>query len=506
MNRNNKKGFNVFAHEMPFVLPQPIPEPPRVLNPRPMVPDLSITSESTTGPPLHQNKDYLERFKTYLAPPQRDSPPIPDPFGRHFPHLTTNLIQNDETNANFGERLVPKQTLNPNRDYLNHIKGFDPNEDIKTNAKKNIFTNGRPTEDKPIESQYSGKPKIIRHPMASEAVTNRQKELNNCCQMPRKDYTRTDRQTNCGQKADNSPTNEQMYEIIRQQDIQLQKISEQIEELLKIHKIEDKREENISKNSNKRSVQTMTSIILSDVDNRTDDKSKTRVKSTNNTPKTPSTASKDLRALRLNTISESSEPSKIELDSNRLNFSESPVRRLSDNSSIERMRANDSNNSYDDPFYGQMLNDIELMLNNGSSDDIDSGRRSSCSPTPPHSRRPPPERRHRIELQSEQTLYIKRLAAKYLVEDSEYQTKPKYRSKRTEQKVLRNERTDLNVYGLTKNASIETKNYLEKYGLTYSPPKVNKNVNFFENNRQKHKSNRNKILDIEALKRQHKLT
>ena len=505
MNRN-KKPFNIFNTEMPFVWPQPIPEPPRVINSRPMVPDLSITSEMSatghSGPPLLHNKDYFERFKTICPPMQPMAEPQPQPFGAHFAHYRPDVTHrsNIDTNHTFGQRFAFNPTnFNQNNDNTQRIKGFG-SDSTDEGKNKGVFTYRKTTEEKPIEAQNSCKQKIIRHQVNSGQVN---KQTSDCPKTNRQTVSRNVK----------SPTNEEMMQIIRLQDLQLQKISEQIEELLEMHKIDKKGEQNT--NNNKRSVQTMTSLVYEDkystpLCNRHASKPKTE------TQKTPSTASKDLRALRLNTISESSETSEVELNSSRLAFDDSPMRRMNDSSSIERMRAN-RDNSVDDPFYDRMINEIDVMLHNGSSEETDSGHRSSCSPTPPRSRQRTTtthDRRHRVELQSEQTLYIKRLAAKYSVEDSvEYMSNHKHvTNRRSEQKFVRSdkcERADLNVYGLTKSASIATKNYLEKYGLTFSPPKVHKNLNLCDNHlthRTKTKLNRNKILDIEALKRQNKLT
>ncbi len=471
-----------------------------------MVPDLSLTSDmSANASPKVKIKDNFEKYRTlYPSPPKPESSPnfcLPlvreqhilrqkdNHFANHFP---SKVVLNDKQNDHlFGNHL--KEVQNQIK-HINDRIGFD---------------------DKSV------KPKIIRH-STLDPVLNKNKVEKKCSTVKTKQSTHS-------QNTINSPTNEEMYELIKQQDIHLQQISEQIQELLHIHKINENRDKKEKNSNNKRSVMTMTSMVFDNNENKSPlNKTRNRVSNgAKNKLRTPSTTSKDIRGLHLQTISEcQTEPSDIDLDLNALNLTQSPTRSpyLGESASIERIRANHNNSGCDDVFYNHMIHNIESMLNNASSDETDeSDRRSSCSPTPPQLKREPQHRKHQIQLQSEQTLYIKRLASKYCIDDKSEHTKPKYKLKksaqnqRQQQVLICDERTDLKVYGLAKNASIATKNYLEKYGLTYnySPPKVQNSPNFYQNHykfdnhlnhNNRHKTNRNRILDLESLKRQPKLT
>ncbi|XP_054153545.1 hybrid signal transduction histidine kinase M-like [Oppia nitens] len=647
----NRRAFNIFNNEMPFVLPQPFPEPPRVVNPRPMVPDLSITSDglpSATGgaggghgftntSPIvghhHQQHDWRTMYP--MPPVTARSPPSPNLLAtltnRAFNQLTpvttaaaTTTAFNGNNNNMFADSRFATdrpQVMNTNG-YVNSGGDRRPpavltdhnvdNSAVNCNP-KNVFTNGQllmPTaaavaadngRRKPLESHNMYKPKIVKHnnvnkPMVTGIGVNAQNRQrvthqlnNNTNHNTCASHAVSPTQQQFAANNSSSPTNDQMIEMIRQQDQQLHRISQQIKELLTLHKIDDRKAENIEK----RSVQTMTSIAFDDNNNLNYNQNRTplthkprtnRTKTTTTstrdmatnptkttpspttTTTTPSTASKDLRGLRLNTISECpTEPSDIELDSNRLNYSDnSPVgrqyhrqqqqQRSDSSSSIERIRKttgdnNTSGSSFDNRFYDRMIDDIHVMLNNSyDTEEDDSGRRSSCSPSPPqlassrrthHHQQPLRQEHHRYEVQSEQTLYIKRLAAKYMVNESpDYRhnnNKPKRKTKPTTKDYYddnhhhqQQQRHDIHTYGLTRNASIATKNYLEKYGLVYSPPKVQPlpqqhhhrpqqqlfvdKPNHHKTNSSRHTNNhhklinRNKILDIEALRCQPKLT
>lgn len=507
MNRN-KRAFNIFGNEMPFILPPPIPEPPRVIYPKPMVPDLSITSDmSLNVSPKVKINDNFDKYRTlYPCPPKPESSPnycLPSLPEQHILRPNDRLFTN-RFPSNVKLREKQNERLFTSNLKVNNGTNYKPMDGFCVNQTNHNIINGK-NDEKRIPCK-SVKPKIIRH-STPDPVLNKNKVDN-----------KFSLKTSDSKNIVNSPTNEEMYELIKQQDIQLQQISEQIQELIQIHKIKDK---TVNNNNNKRSVMTMTSFAF-ETNEKTSPSTrpKTRVsKSVKNKSNTPSTASKDLRALHLQTISEcQSEPSDIDL--NGLNFTQSPNRSpyLCENASIERIRKND-NNSGDDVFYDHMIHNINSMLNNPSSDETDeSGRRSSCSPTPPQFNREPQHRKHQIQLQSEQTVYIKRLAAKYLVDESPVHTKPKYKQKNygqhhqqhENQEFAINQKRDLKVYGLQKNASIATKNYLEKYGLINSPPKVQKTPHIYDNYELKHnnkqKTFKNRILDLETLKRQPKLT
>jgi hypothetical protein len=468
---------------------------------------------STNASPKVKIKDNFEKYRTfYPSPPKPESSPnfcLPSFREQHIlrqkdnhfvNHLPSKVVLNDKQNDQlFGNHL--KEVQNQTK-HINNRIGFDINH-----TNHNII-NGK-SDDKSV------KPKIIRH-STLDPVFNKNKVEKKCSTVKTKQCS----QLTHSQNTINSPTNEEMYELIRQQDIHLQQISEQIQELLHIHKINENRDKKEKNSDNKRSVMTMTSMVFDNNENKSPlNKTRNRVSNgAKNKLRTPSTTSKDIRGLHLQTISEcQTEPSDIDLDLNALNLTQSPTRSPYESASIERIRANHNNNGCDDFFYNHMIHNIESMLNNESSDETDeSDRRSSCSPTPPQLKREPQHRKHQIQLQSEQTLYIKRLAAKYCIDDKSEHTKPKYKLKKSAQNqvLICDERTDLKVYGLAKNASIATKNYLEKYGLTYSPPKVQNSPNFYENhfkfdnhlNHNRHKTNRNRILDLESLKRQPKLT
>lgn len=483
-----------------------------------MVPDLSLTSDmSPNVSPKVKIKDNFERYRT-LYP----SAPIPESEPNHcLPSLGEQHIlkPNHKYLANClpsKVKLIDKQkerlfsSNETDCHLINNRIGFGLNQN-QTNHRNDVKTNAK-SDEKPVSCK-SVKPKIVRHSSTSDPVLNANRVEKRCALKTNSCNT---------QNTVNSPINEEMYELIKQQDIQLQQISEQIQELIRIHKVKGN-DNRTDTSSNKRSVMTMTSMVFDNNQSSPSAKPKKRVsKGVKNKWRTPSTTSKDLRGLHLQTISEhQTDPSDI--DMNGLNLTQSPTRSpyLGQSSSIERIRANDNSSDCDDIFYDHMIDNINSMLNNPSSDETDeSGHRSSCSPTPPQLKREPQHRKHQIQLQSEQTVYIKRLAAKYLVEEKSEHTKPKYKLKKSPQHYhqqqehqvfAHNEKTDLKVYGLAKNASIATKNYLEKYGLTYSPPKVQKTPDFHENyntnhNHNRHKTHKNRILDLEALKRQPKLT
>ena len=94
---------------------------------------------------------------------------------------------------------------------------------------------------------------------------------------------------------------------------------------------------------------------------------------------------------------------------------------------------------------------------------------------------------------SSETLYIKRLASKYLVRESRGSPAVTKKSS-TRPKSHR----DLQVYGITQEvSSIATKNYLQRYGLVNRPQDFNP-----QGLKTVRKGNR--ILDLESLKRQPK--
>ena len=383
-------------------------------------------------------------------------------------------------------------------------------------------------------------PKVYRHPVdVAEKNINVLFNSQRCNSKPLKPV-----QVNNKSQKQYKQSNEEIYEMIKQQDEQLQKISEQLQEVLRIHKIKEERSPVAPKPVGKRSVMTMTSLVLSHSENITTNNALKPSPSYKSKPK-QSTTSKELKNVRLPTICESPSNHSIEIDTNHLDFSESPCRNSNNchsNSSIEVCRNGHVNN---DVFYNQIIDNINSMLNNNiDQSDDDSERRSSCSVTPPRFNSPKIAHNHhqqqdyQVHLHSEQTLYIKKLASKYLAE--EQKTKTKFKQK--ELFVQQNDFADLKCYGLPKNASIATKNYLEKYGLTFNhmPPKVlNQRLNHnpiinnddhhhrrrrrrlhnphhqdldfdqfhhLQNHHNKYHPEKNRILDIEALKKQPKLT
>lgn len=354
-----------------------------------------------------------------------------------------------------------------------------------------------------------------------------------------------------------SLTQEEMLRIIKQQDEQLRIISEQIQELLRIHKIKEKKIGDVTKKNDtspkpdQKTVSTNTSIEWPNTS--TPLRSRQGEFRTRNNRLTPSTPSRDLRDVRLTPIHESDSESQVQLETNELEVSESPERSLNPSESASNVcvRHCEVSPNFEADYYDRMLDEIEKRLSQSEScTSEDDGRRSSCSPTPPREHRAcccqlHPRRNERVDTRqhtTEQTLYIKRLATKYLTTHDNGDARKCQRldchhcrrdlspQKRLQQccppvEPRRTNREYLKVYGLTKEVSIATKNYLERYGLTYKTPhqlhyhphqhqttplKItrpndNRKQNYSDNCRHAPGSN-NRILDIEALKRQPKLT
>lgn len=256
-------------------------------------------------------------------------------------------------------------------------------------------------------------------------------------------------------------------EILKQHDQQLQQISKQIEKLLQL---------TAEKKPSMCSVETMTSNVWPSTD-RCDGGNRVKSK----------------RRTRLERVQEVSVESRFD--------------------EVENGRGEDS-----DEYYDHIISNIDEMLR--SSDSESSG--SLSGPVVEERiihHRTGVERAHRTGVErahqtSSETLYIKRLASKYLVSERRESPGVKKRSTGTRPQG------DLEVYGISQEvSSLATKNYLEKYGLVNVPQDSSPSPSLPRGFKTTHKSSpkttnlpgmegrarsNNRILDLEHLKRQPK--
>lgn len=234
--------------------------------------------------------------------------------------------------------------------------------------------------------------------------------------------------------------------------------------------------------------------------------------------------------LRLATINETPSIGNSSRDSRA--FIDSP-RRTPDVESARGPARRDEDSS-SDFFYDNMLANIDGIL--GTSSVSESGgdlTRSSCSPTPPRvsARRMQSAPRREIDRHDEpqqqhysaETIYINRLASKYLVTERK---EPIRRSQQPREGGRDQHRrplaaparrdydvdVDVRVFGISREvSSVATKNYLEKYGLLNDQLNVSRahysqRRTAASDHHHQPAGKSNRILDLDRLKRQPKYT
>lgn len=250
-----------------------------------------------------------------------------------------------------------------------------------------------------------------------------------------------------------------VQDILKQHDQQLQQISKQIEKLLQLT-VEKKPKPSMC------SVETMTSNVWPST-GKCDEGKKVKSK----------------RKTRLERVQEASMESRFD--------------------EVENGRCEEDSDEY----YDHIISNIDEMLRSSDSESLSDPVEERIIRRKDH---------HRTEVESahqmsSETLYIKRLASKYLV--SERIESPVMKKCSTRARSQR----DLHVYGISQEvSSVATKNYLQKYGLVNRPQdftpsqargfKTNyksnpKTTNLGVDGRTR---NYNRILDLEHLKRQPK--
>jgi hypothetical protein len=292
-------------------------------------------------------------------------------------------------------------------------------------------------------------------------------------------------------------TNDEYMQLLKKHDQQLQTISQQIEELLMISsqkKVAQKATRQAQVKPKMCTVETMTSLEWPAKRNAIS----TGIKRTGTAKSKPSPR-REIENIRLATINESLSsftPNNYE----RVDSVHSPNRYFSPERETARGgRGGDHDDSSTDGFYENMLANIDGILRSSSISESEQDlTRSSCSPTPPRKSsafrrvRPDIDRRELQEHQhsfSAETIYINRLASKYLVTGKE--------KKASSNKYMVSERKEY-----ISSSSIATKNYLEKYGLQNTARPEPRRLIHSDHHRTHLPQDR--ILDLDRLKRQPK--
>lgn len=273
-----------------------------------------------------------------------------------------------------------------------------------------------------------------------------------------------------------------VQDILKQHDQQLQQISKQIEKLLQLT-AEKKSKPSMC------SVETMTSNVWPST-SKCDEGKKVKSK----------------RKTRLERVQEASIESRFdETENGRFEEVENGHFKEAENCRFEEDN---------DEYYNHIISNIDEMLRSS-----DSESNESLSDPLVEERIIRRKDHHRTGVESghqmsSETLYIKRLASKYLV--SERRESPVV-VKRSSTRA-RSQR-DLQVYGISQEvSSLATKNYLQKYGLVNRPQDFTpsqQNEGFKTNHKSNPKTTNsvrtqgrgkgnNRILDLEHLKRQPK--
>ena len=147
-----------------------------------------------------------------------------------------------------------------------------------------------------------------------------------------------------------------------------------------------------------------------------------------------------------------------------------------------------------DDYYDHIISNIDEMLRSSDSESNESVIESPVMEERIARRKTDRGKREGGHQMSSETLYIKRLASKYLVCESR-ESPATVKKSSTRPRLQR----DLQVYGISHDvSSIATKNYLQKYGL------MNRPQDFSPSQGLKTGRKGNRILDLESLKMQQK--
>lgn len=270
--------------------------------------------------------------------------------------------------------------------------------------------------------------------------------------------------------------------MLRKHDEQLQLISQQIEELLKMS---NEKKNNVSLIKPKMcTVETMTSLEWPNEQRKVISHKRNVAQKSTPSPR------RETENRRMVTINESTSSF---VANEKATTVHSPSRGYfsPERETARCARGDERDDSSSDDFYDNMLANIDGILRSSSISESECDlTRSSCSPTPP---RKSSQRRVRLDIDQQQTqnhnhkqhhqqqhysaetIYINRLASKYLVTGRE----------RNSSKYMVSERKEY------VSNSLATKNYLEKYGLQGS-------------SRGDRLHAHDRILDLDRLKRQPK--
>ncbi|KAI1280914.1 hypothetical protein HDE_13753 [Halotydeus destructor] len=450
MNGHHRGHHKVTKQNQPRLLAIPVPEPPRVINPRPLVPDLSITSDAqsfeVTAPspavkrPAIQQHDFHARFNSQFPVCIRQNGLLsapPPPHGHYQHHRQLALASAVTSNLRPDAQLLPRQ----------------------------------------YELPVVAKHKPVRE-------------------------------------------NKEVYEMLQKHDEYLQLISQQIQELLNISEHRQVNDSNkMEPKPTMCTAETMTSLVWPHDDPRkvTDNRKSSGCGVTS--------VMRESERRRLVTIDESPSSSERVSPTYRKAFLPSMVRFSSDteDSPVREMARGIDENYSSDSFYDNMLANIDGILRNSSVEEESEGdiTRSSCSPSPPrHSsnRQRKGQRIAEVEtMTSSETIYINRLAEKYLL--TERREKPYQPNMQTApkeplmaekaRKCTSRKDYDVKMYGIScEVSSIATKNYLEKYGLLNDHSKAASPRAHYSQRRKgpepAQNAKPNRILDLDRLKRQTK--
>ncbi|KAI2796947.1 hypothetical protein BLOT_015589 [Blomia tropicalis] len=566
------------AKAIPFNLmfPIPIPEPPRVISNGPYVPDISITSEVDSTRNRHVNSNQVASTQTN----QQQQSIIPNKIKlkqNRMPlkttiHPTDSVLRqlrqrygvipvdindcgysSDETNKpqiinnkpkstktfvkTAKENVLRKQMYQVQSDLRMHIEKLQPLNTSTKKSKSKSVTEDEETE--PNTSTSSGSSSGISSQESSEDKTSCSCKTKMLPTQPTNIVSTRLNQELLSPSSSSTTEHEQMLECIRKQNLQLQQISSQMEQLLRIHQNSDNKAVNKCKTTN--------SIKL---DNNFDEQSCTKCKKLPSTRKfkhpsavinVPSSSEfidssieRARQAMKKNlqhsASSDEDEPSKQSVDSTKFknrqseDFYTNMITTI--NSILIRNSSMESSNNSDMRASSES-NDRRSSspsLENINSDRDESGIfiRSTSKPktkrihkqteikmqattkafTPTTSSPKVTTRVRKRYLHSEQSLYIQKLASKYELEDvyvddddeiriDEEDSFQRYLNQRTNRLKANQDRNKSNrllklqeedehikVYGLPDhNTSFATKNYLDKYGLHCSTP-----VNLKQNN------------------------